>query len=85
MRSILNPKSEYVGYHNDFLVGRPHYWNTAADKYSSKDYKKFFANAPYRLNDVEMPWGGYTDEPNEMVVGIEFLKQMREHCMGTLI
>ncbi len=80
-----NPKSEYVGYHNDFLVGRPHSWNTAADKYSSKDYKKFFANAPYRLNDGETPWGGYTDEPNEMVVGIEFLKQMREHCMGTLI
>ncbi len=79
-----NLKSEYVGYHNDFLVGRPHSWNTAADKYSSKDYKKFFANAPYRLNDGEMPRGGYTDEPNEMVVGIEFLKQMREHCMGTL-
>lgn len=79
-----NPKSEYVGYHNDFLVGRPHPWNTAADKYKSKDYNKFFANAPYRLNDGEMPWGGYTDEPDEKVDGIEFLKQMREHCMGTL-
>ncbi len=31
-----------------------------------------------------MPWGGYTEEPDEKVDGINFLKQMREHCMGTL-
>ncbi len=79
-----NLNSEYVGYHNDFLIGRPHPWNTAGDKYKSKDYKKFFNNAPYRLNDGEMPWGGYTEEPDEKVDGINFLKQMREHCMGTL-
>ena len=79
-----NSRSEYVGYHNDFLVGKPHPWNTAGNKYKSKDYKKFFNNAPYRLNDGEMPWGGYTDEPDEKVDGINFLKQMREHIMGTL-
>ncbi len=79
-----NPKSEYVGYHNDFLVGRPHPWNTAGDKYKSNDYKKIINNAQYRLNDGEMPWGGYTDEPDEKVDGINFLKQMREHSMGTL-
>ena len=79
-----NAKSDYVGYHNDFLIGRPHPWNTAGDKYKSKDYKKFFNNAQYRLNDGEMPWGGYTEEPDEKVDGINFLKQMREHCMGTL-
>ncbi len=79
-----NDRSEYVGYHNDFLVGRPHPWNTAGDKYRSKDYKKFYNNAIYRLNDGEMPWGGYTDEPDEKVNAINFLKQMREHSMGTL-
>ena len=79
-----NSRSEYVGYHNDFLVGKPHPWNTAGNKYQSKDYKKFFNNAPYRLNDGEMHWGGYTDEPDEKVDGINFLKQMREHSMGTL-
>lgn len=79
-----NSKSEYVGYHNDFLVGRPHPWNTAGDKYKSKDYKKFIGNVQYRLNDGEMPWGGYTDEPDEKVDGLNFLKQMREHSMGTL-
>ncbi len=79
-----NLNSEYVGYHNDFLIGRPHPWNTAGDKYKNRDYKKFYGNAPYRLNDGEMPWGGYTEEPEEKVDGINFLKQMREHCMGTL-
>lgn len=79
-----NELSDFVGYHNDFLVGRPHPWNTAGDQYGSRDYKTFFANAPYRLNDGEMPWGGHSDEPDEVINGINFLRQMREHSMDTL-
>ena len=36
-----NLNSEYVGYHNDFLIGIPHPWNTAGNKYKSNDYKSF--------------------------------------------
>lgn len=83
-QTAKNAHAEFIGYHNDFLVGRPHPWNTAGDRYDSRDYKIFFANAPYRLNDGEMPWGGHSDEPNEIIDGIHFLRQMREHSMDTL-
>lgn len=79
-----NNKYEYVGYHNDFLVARPHPWNTAGNKYGSNDYKEFAATSQYRLNDGEMPWGGFTDEPNEIVDGKKFIIQMMEHRMTTL-
>lgn len=79
-----NDRYGYVGFHNDFLVGRPHPWNTAGNVYSSGDYKEFFKNAKYRINDGEMPWGGHTDEPDEKVDGKKFIKQCMEHSLATL-
>lgn len=79
-----NDKYDYVGYHNDFLVGRPHPWNTAGDVYTSGDYKEMFKNAKYRINDGEMPWGGHTQEPDEKVDGKKFIKQCMEHSFATL-
>lgn len=79
-----NKKYDMVGYHNDFLIGRPHPWNTAADKHWKKDYKTFIERNKYTINDGEMPWGGFTQEPNEYVDGKNFIKQMMEHSMTTL-
>lgn len=79
-----NARYAYVGYHNDFLVGRPHPWNTAGDIYTSKDYREFFANARNRINDGEMPWGGATEEPDEKVDGRNFIAQCMEHSLATL-
>lgn len=83
-QTAKNAKFDKVGYHNDFLIGRPHPWNTAADIYTAKDYTTFFNNAPYRINDGEMPWGGHTEEPNEIVDGKNFIKQCMEHRLATL-
>lgn len=79
-----NDRYEYVGYHNDFLVGRPHPWNTAGNVYSSGDYKEFAKNVKYRINDGEMPWGGATEEPDEKVDGKKFIKQCMEHSLATM-
>lgn len=83
-QTARNDKFSMVGYHNDYMVGRPHPWNTAADIYTAKDYKTMFANAPYRINDGEMPWGGRTGEPKEYVDGKNFIKQCMEHRLATL-
>lgn len=79
-----NSKYDKVGYHNDFLIGRPHPWNTAGDRYWKEDYKTFIERNMYTINDGELPWGGATEEPNEYVDGKNFIKQMMEHRMTTL-
>lgn len=73
-----------VGYHNDFMVGRAHPWNTAYDKYYAPYYWLFAATSAHRINDGEMPWAGATDEPNEYVDGQKFLQQCYEHHLTTL-
>lgn len=78
------PNADKVGYHNDFLVARPHPWNTAGDKNYTPSYKTFAKNAPYRMNDGEMPWVGATQEPNEYVDGKKFIQQAYEHHFATL-
>lgn len=76
--------ADYVGYHNDFLVARPHPWNTAGDKNYSLRYRAFAKAAPLRMNDGEMPWVGATQEPDEYVDGKKFIQQCYEHHLATL-
>lgn len=78
------PNAGYVGFHNDFLVGRPHPWNTAGDKNTAPAYKAFAKAAPLRMNDGEMPWVGATQEPDEYVDGKTFIQQCFEHRFATL-
>lgn len=73
-----------VGYHNDFLIGRPHPWNTAGGNNESEDYQEFEQTNKYRLNDGEMPWAGGTQEPNEYIDGKNLIQQLYEHHMTTL-
>lgn len=78
------PNAENVGFHNDFLVARPHPWNTAGDKNYTSDYKEFATATPLRMNDGEMPWVGATQEPDEYVDGKKFIQQCYEHHFATL-
>lgn len=81
------PDEEYqnrIGYHDDFLVGKPHIWNCAGGNNDSKEYKQFASANKYTLNDGEMPWAGATDEPDEYIDGKEFVKQLYEHHLTTL-
>lgn len=78
------PNADYVGFHNDFLVARPHPWNTAGDNNNASAYRAFAQAAPLRMNDGEMPWVGATQEPEEYVDGKEFIKQCFEHHLATL-
>lgn len=73
-----------VGYHNDFLVGRPHPWNTAGGNNDSEEYQVFEQANKYRLNDGEMPWAGGTQEPDEYVDGQKLIQQLYEHHLTTL-
>lgn len=73
-----------VGYHNDFLIGRPHPWNTAGGNNESEEYQEFEQTNKYRLNDGEMPWAGGTQEPNEYIDGKNLIQQLYEHHMTTL-
>jgi len=72
-----------VGYHSDFMVGRPHPWNTAYDKYYAPYYWLFAATSAHRINDGEMPWVGATEEPDEYVDGQKFLQQCYEYHLST--
>lgn len=75
--------AERVGYHNDFLVGRPHPWNTAGGDNASEEYARFAQTNKFRLNDGEMPWAGGTQEPEEYVDGKKLIQQLYEHHMTT--
>lgn len=76
--------ADRVGYHNDFLVGRPHPWNTAGGDNGSSKYKLFAKTNPYRLNDGETPWAGGSEEPDEYIDGKNFARQLYEHHLSTL-
>lgn len=84
VKLIEGENAERVGYHNDFMIGRPHPWNTAYDKNYVPDYLTFAKKSPYRMNDGEMPWVSVTGEPNEYVDGKHFLQQCFEHHLATL-
>ena len=65
------------------MVGRPHPWNTAYDKYYAPYYWLFAATSAHRINDGEMPWVGATEEPDEYVDGQKFLQQCYEYHLST--
>lgn len=82
-KQVKGENADRVGYHNDFMVGRPHPWNTAYDKNYAPDYLTFAKKAPYQMNDGEMPWVSVTGEPDEYVDGKKFLQQCFEHRLAT--
>lgn len=52
-----DPNYDRVGFHDDFLIGTPHGWNTAGGDPSSALWKKVHDESANALVDGEMIWG----------------------------
>lgn len=55
--SAEDPNYDRVGFHDDFLIGTPHGWNTAGGDPSSALWKKMHDESANALVDGEMIWG----------------------------
>lgn len=72
-----------LGFHDDYLVGRPHIWSTAGDDTDSKDYRIFIAQASRHPNDGEMPWGRAKPDADQ-IRACGLIRQCYEHRLTTL-
>lgn len=55
--SADDPNYDRVGFHDDFLIGKPHGWNTAGGDPNSQIWKKVHDESATALVDGEMIWG----------------------------
>lgn len=76
------PNDNMVGYHNDFMIGKAHEWNTAGAYQDSPWYQLFERTVNDTVNDGEMPWGRDTTQP--IIDGGEMAQQCYEHHLTTL-
>ena len=67
-----------VSYHDDYIIDRPHGFNTGA-KDDSQYYPQLTAESPYFTIDGEMPWGW--DKTN--IDGIAVAKRLSKHHFTT--
>lgn len=72
-----------LGFHDDYLFGRPHIWSTAGGYTDSDDYHTFIENAPLHPNDGEMPWGRAKPDADQ-IDGRGLICQCYEHRLTTL-
>lgn len=73
-----------VGYHDDFLVGAYHKWNTPAGDPDSEAFDRFVKESRFTLNDGEMPWGRDKTHQNGLIDGYEMLTCCAQHSLSTL-
>lgn len=73
-----------VGYHDDFLVGAYHKWNTPAGAPDSERFQSFVKESRFTLNDGEMPWGRDKTVHEGFIDGFEMLTACTEHSLSTL-
>ncbi|MCI5738383.1 MAG: DUF4874 domain-containing protein [Ruminococcus sp.] len=73
-----------VGYHDDFLVGAYHKWNTPAGEPDSERFQSFVKESRFTLNDGEMPWGRDKTVHEGCIDGYEMLTACAEHSLSTL-
>lgn len=72
-----------LGFHDDYLFGRPHIWSTAGLYTDTDDYRTFIANVPKHPNDGEMPWGRAKPDADQ-IDGRGLICQCYEHRLTTL-
>lgn len=72
-----------LGFHNDYMVGKPHIWNTAGGNADSPDYQTFATHVALCPNDGEMPWGRAKPDADDINAG-QFVLQCYEHRLSTL-
>lgn len=78
------PQAQRVGYHDDFLVGAYHKWNTPAGKPGTTAFERFQAESRLTLNDGEMPWGRDKTHQNGFIDGYEMLTACAQRSLSTL-
>ena len=72
-----------LGFHDDYLFGRPHIWSTAGAYTDTDDYYTFLENSPRHPNDGEMPWGRAKPDADQ-IDGRGLICQCYEHRLTTL-
>lgn len=86
----INPENQQgwrrVGYHDDFLIGDPHWWNTAGSLPGSDAWRAVAQDSLHAPMDGEMSWG----RSNEMelggalIDGWKMAKRLRDHRFSSL-
>ena len=72
-----------LGFHDDYLFGRPHIWSTAGVYTDTDYYRTFIKNSPLHPNDGEMPWGRAKPDADQ-IDGRGLICQCYEHRLTTL-
>ncbi len=79
-----SPQAKRIGYHDDFLVGAYHKWNTPADAPGTENFRLFEEEAKYTYNDGEMPWGRDKTHRDGFIDGYEMMTACTQRSLSTL-
>ena len=77
-----DPRRKRVGYHDDYLVGFPHAWNTGLVP-GTDQYDQQTAESPLLMTDGEMPWGSDTAVVKQ-VDSMLMAQRLSLHCFSSL-
>lgn len=86
----LNPDNlrdwNRVGYHDDFLVGSPHWWNTAGSLPGSADWRAVELETLHAPMDGEMSWGrsNETELSGALIDGWKMAERLHAHHFASL-
>lgn len=81
MLRVDDPRRLRVGYHDDYVMDRPISWSSAANE---TEWAVETAEAPYLVNDAEMPWGNDEEFMGPLMNPIPLMQRMYRHCFSTL-
>ena len=84
-----DPNYNRIGFHDDFLIGNLHGWNTAGSDPTSDRYKQMTEESRYVPVDGEMIWGSANDYykgeiGGDYISSIKMAQRMAEHHFTSL-
>ncbi|MGN0556275.1 MAG: DUF4874 domain-containing protein [Acutalibacteraceae bacterium] len=74
-----DPRRLRVGYHDDYVMDRPISRSSAANE---TEWAVETAEAPYLVNDAEMPWGNDEEFMGPLMNPIPLMQRMYRHCFS---
>ena len=74
-----DPRRAIVGYHDDYLTGGPHTWNSGGMP-ETREYQQLDEESPYVPIDGEMPWAAEMAD----IDGMYMLRRLVRHHFTTL-
>lgn len=70
-----------IGYHEDFLFGKPHKWDmfeaSKKARMEEGDFSGYF-------NDGELPWGSYSEKGSNKIDGEGVCRQAADLCLSSM-